>query len=341
VIRVIGITPEIRAARLVALDWGTTSLRAWLLGGDGRILESRRHARGLLSTAAAGPERAREHRMAFDEACGDWLRANTALPAIACGMVGSAQGWQEVGYLTVPTDLVIDAADLIAVRHDLGALHLVPGLRMAPHGTASGDLMRGEETQLIGVLDVLPDADGPLTLVLPGTHTKWVRVDNRRVTSFTTVMSGEVFALVLQHGILALTVAEGKRDDAAFARGLAAGAGDARGLPAELFGARALVLEGLLDPASVPDYVSGLIIGDEVRHQLPRHANPDRIILCGTTDLCRRYASALGQHGVQTHIVSEDATARGLWAIAVHSGLIEPDAATTSAETPDERRAIS
>jgi 2-dehydro-3-deoxygalactonokinase len=341
VTRVIGITPEIVAPRLVALDWGTTSLRAWLLGDDGRILESRRYGQGLLSTAAAGADRAREYKKAFDEACGDWLRANTALPAIACGMVGSAQGWQEAGYLTVPTDLVIDAAELITVHHELGGLHLVPGLRMAPHGTASGDFMRGEETQLIGILDVLPDADGPLTLVLPGTHTKWVRMDNRKVISFTTVMSGELFTLVLRHGILALTVAQDEHDAAAFARGLMAGAGDARGLPAELFGARALVLDGLLDPASVPDYVSGLIIGDEVRHQLPRHANPGRIVLCGTTDLCRRYASALRQHGVQTHIVSEDATARGLWAIASHSGLIKTDAATTSAETPDERKAIS
>lgn len=339
VIRVISTTPETLAPRLVALDWGTTSLRAWLLGDGGRILESRRHDQGLLSTAAAGAERARKHKTAFNEVCGDWLCANTTLPAIACGMVGSAQGWHEAGYLTVPTDLVIDAADLITVRHDLGDLHLVPGLRMAPRGTVSGDFMRGEETQLIGVLDGLTDTDGPLTLVLPGTHTKWVRMHNRKVISFTTVMSGELFALVVQHGILALTAAKGERDDAAFARGLAAGADDARGLPAELFGARALVLDGLLDPASVPDYVSGVIISDEVRHQLPRHANPGRIILCGNTDLCRRYASALDGHGVQTHIVSEDATARGLWAIAARCDLI--DTATTSDETPDERSALS
>jgi 2-dehydro-3-deoxygalactonokinase len=341
VIRVINVTPEVLAPRLVALDWGTTSLRAWLLGDDARILDSRRRDRGLLSTAAGGAERTQNHQTAFEEACGDWLRANPALPAIACGMVGSAQGWEDAGYLTVPTDLVIDAADLITVRHDLGALHLVPGLRMASHGTDPGDLMRGEETQLIGVLDVLPDADRRLTLVLPGTHTKWVRMDDRKVTSFTTSMSGELFALVLRHGILALTAVQGERDDAAFARGLVAGAGDARGLSAELFGARALVLAGRLDPPSVPDYVSGVIIADEVRHQLPRHANPGRIILCGTTDLCRRYASALAQHGVQTDIVSEDATARGLWAIAVRSGLIETDAATTPDETPDERQANS
>jgi 2-dehydro-3-deoxygalactonokinase len=324
VIRVIDVTTE-APARLIALDWGTTSLRAWLLGDDGRILQSRRRDRGLLSTAA-GTERARENEAAFDEACGDWLRANPALPAIACGMVGSDQGWREAGYLTVPTDLVIDATDLSTVRHDLGTLHLVPGLRLAPHGTTPGDIMRGEETQLMGVLDVLPNADAPLTVVLPGTHTKWVRIDNRKVISFTTAMSGELFALVLRHGILALTAAAGERDDAAFARGLMAGAaGDTRGLPVELFGARALVVDGRLDPASVADYVSGVIIADEVRHQLPRYADPDRVVLCGTADLCRRYASALGMHGVQTHLVSEDATALGLWAIAARAGLIDTE----------------
>ncbi len=329
VIFVIAVTPDTPQPGLVALDWGTTSQRAWLLGDDGRILETRRRDRGLLSTA--GSERTRDHEIAFIDACGDWLRANPALPAIACGMVGSAQGWEEAGYLTVPTDLVIDAVDLSTVPHDLGTLHLVPGLRMPPHGTFPGDLMRGEETQLIGVLDLLPEADGPLTVVLPGTHTKWVRMDNRKVISFTTAISGELYALVLRHGILALTAAQGEPDDVAFARGLAAGyADDARGLPVELFGARVLVLEGRLAPASVPDYVSGVIIADEVRHQLPRHPKPGRIILCGTADLCRRYASALGQQGVQTHVVSEEATARGLWAIATRAGLIETAERTTS-----------
>jgi 2-dehydro-3-deoxygalactonokinase len=318
--------------RLVALDWGTTSQRVWLLGDDGRILESRQRDRGLLSTVAAGTERTREHEKVFVDACGDWLRANPALPAIACGMVGSAQGWAEAGYLNVPTDLAIDAAELITVRHDLGVLHLVPGLRVAPHGAVPGDIMRGEETQLIGVLDLLPEADGPLSVILPGTHTKWVRIDNRKVISFTTAMSGELYALVLRHSILALTAAHGERDDAAFTRGLTAAAADERGLAAELFGARALVLDGLLEPASVPDYVSGVIIADEVRHQLPRHANPGRIVLCGTTDLCRRYASALGQYGVQTHILAEDTTVRGLWTIAARAGLVQ-----TGTPTPEER----
>jgi 2-dehydro-3-deoxygalactonokinase len=195
---------------------------------------------------------------------------------------------------------------------------------MAPQGTVPGDLMRGEETQIVGVLDAMRPADGSLTLVLPGTHTKWVRMEDRKVISFATAMSGELFSLVGRHGILALTAAPGERDDAAFARGLEASAEGDRGLAAELFSARALVLDGLLDATSLSDYVSGVIIADEVRHQLPRYASSDRITLCGNTDLCRRYASALRLHGVRTRTVSEDAAARGLWAIAVGAGLVDP-----------------
>ena len=95
-------------------------------------------------------------------------------------------------------------------------------------------------------------------------------------------------------------------------------------MAAELFGARALVLEGLLDPSSVPDYLSGVIIADEVEHQLNRVREPGRIVLCGATDLCRRYDLALRARGVPTQIIGEEATARGLWRIATKTGLVAP-----------------
>jgi len=127
-------------------------------------------------------------------------------------------------------------------------------------------------------------------------------------------MSGELFALLVRHSILALAESSGGRDnDGAFTYGLSTGTRtDRRGLAVELFGARALVLEGLLDPSSVPDYLSGVIIADEVEHQLNRLREPGRIVLCGTTDLCRRYDMALRAYGVQTQIIGEEATARGL-----------------------------
>ncbi|MFM9368618.1 2-dehydro-3-deoxygalactonokinase [Streptomyces sp. Da 82-17] len=320
---------------LVALDWGTTGRRAWLLDAAGRVLESRRSGQGLLATTegidAHDPAaRAAAYEGALREACGDWLAAYPHVPVIACGMVGSAQGWADSGYRTVPAP--VDSTALVRVEHRTGVLHLVPGLRIASDGARPGDVMRGEETQLVGVLAELGDENGaaPLTVVLPGTHSKWVRIDgDRRVTGFTTAMSGELYGLLTRHGILARTAGPAGaavRDDAAFARGLAAGR--SRGLAAELFGARPLVLDGLLDAVSLPDYVSGVLIADEVAHLLP-DALPDttpasapEVVLCGAPDLCRRYAEALAGHGVRTTVLGEEVTARGLWRIADRAGLL-------------------
>ncbi|MGV9802368.1 2-dehydro-3-deoxygalactonokinase [Mycobacterium sp. NPDC003449] len=319
-------TPPTDGARLIALDWGTSALRAWLLGADARIVDARQRDSGLLSVTAGGDAgtRARDYAAAFAEICGDWLRACPDLPAIACGMVGSAQGWREAGYLTVPTGLAVGPDALTAVPHDRGTLYLVPGLRLERDGGA-GDVMRGEETQLVGVLGMLDDPAGELLVVLPGTHTKWVSIRDRRVLSFTTAMTGELYGLLTRHGILARTATgpAGNDDDEAFARGLAADT--SRGLAAALFGARALVLDGLLDPGALPDYVSGLLIADEVGHLLPEHHNDQRIVLCGNADLCRRYAAALEVHQVAPAAsITGDAAALGLWTVAVDSGLIDP-----------------
>ncbi|MFJ4655154.1 2-dehydro-3-deoxygalactonokinase [Nocardia sp. NPDC088792] len=315
---------------LIALDWGTSSQRAWLLGADGRVLEARRSGAGLLSTSAGidltdSAARARGHEAAFLALVGDWLRAHPGLPAIACGMVGSARGWQEAEYRTVPSPLTFRADDLTPVRHREGVLHLVPGLRVAqdPARMLPGDVLRGEETQAIGILAQLPDPAATQTLVLPGTHSKWLRIHDREVTGFTTAMSGELYALVTEHGILAHTATAPEHDDTAFARGLAASSAPAaRGLAAELFGARVLVLAGALASSALPDYVSGVIIGDEVCRLLPHYREPGRITLCGNAELCRRYAAALVRHDIDAEIVGEDAAAQGLWTIARTAGLV-------------------
>ncbi|MBN6037612.1 2-dehydro-3-deoxygalactonokinase [Amycolatopsis sp. 195334CR] len=301
---------------LVALDWGTSGQRAWLLDAGGRILDARRSGRGLLAvTEGIDPgdrtARAAAYETAFHQACGDWL--TTGVPAIACGMVGSAQGWTDTGYRTVPSTL--DFPDLVRVPHRDGVLHLVPGVRI-PSGETPGDVLRGEETQLAGMLDVLT---GHRTVVLPGTHSKWVRVENGTVTGFATAMSGELHGLLTSHGIFARTAAEPVRDDEAFERGLATGR-RSRGLSTELFGARPLLLDGELAPASLPDYLSGVLIADEVAHLLP--AGETGVVVCGTADLCRRYAAALAHHGVEAVARTEETAARGLWRIATAAGLV-------------------
>jgi 2-dehydro-3-deoxygalactonokinase len=312
---------------VVALDWGSSSQRAWLLGNGGRVLDVRRPDQGLLSItrdldSGDAAALARAYENVFWETCGSWLEAHPGLPTLACGMVGSRQGWREAGYLTVPVPLDLSAEDLTAVEHRAGVVHIVPGLRVpTTEDGAPGDVMRGEETQVVGILDVLRDPDGPVTLILPGTHTKWVSVRDRLVTAFTTSAVGELYGLVLQHGILGRTAAPEVPDEAAFRRG-AATASSTRGVLVELFGARVLVLEGLLQASSVPDYVSGVLIADEVSHLLPRFGDAARVVLCGAAGLCGRYAGVLSAVGVDAEVVAEDATVRGLWKIAVSTGLV-------------------
>lgn len=333
-------TPRAAAPRLIAIDWGTTSQRAWLLGADGVVLATRRRDSGLLATTRAVDlddelARARAYERVFLEVCGDWLDQNPGLPSIACGMVGSAQGWLEAPYLTVPAPLDL-ATRLTTVRHHHGVLHVVPGLRMAPapDGVEAGDVLRGEETQLLGVLSQLagsastvPD-DAELVVVLPGTHTKWVLVRGNGVRTFVTALTGELFDLLTRHGLLARTAGLPVRDDAAFEHGVRTATRSSRGLAAELFGGRALVLDQVVAPSSLPDYISGVLVGDEVAHLLPTVPPGARVVLCGAPDLVRRYESALAVHGVSATSTDELAAAQGLWMLAREAGLL--DASTPS-----------
>ena len=162
---------------LVALDWGTTSLRAWLLDGRGRVLDSARAPRGVMQVAGGD----------FAGALGDVTAAWPSLPAIAAGMVGSAQGWVEAPYLPCPASPGDLAGALVQAPGR--ELWIVPGvLRPGDHP----DVMRGEETQIAGALALRPDLAADARLVLPGTHSKWARVSAGRVASFTTYMTGEV-----------------------------------------------------------------------------------------------------------------------------------------------------
>ena len=314
---------------IVVLDWGTTSQRAWLLDRAGRVLAARSADAGLLSTTdgidpADAAARADAFAAAYTALCGDWLDAHPGLPAIACGMVGSAQGWVDAGYRTAPGALAPGPGELVRVDHPAGPVHLVPGVRRPSQGDRPGDVMRGEETQVLGVVRDGGATSEARTVVLPGTHTKWVRVADGEIVDFTTALTGELYGLEMRHGILGRTASGADRDDAAFARGLSASA-DSRGLAVELFAARALVLDGRLDATALRDYVSGVLVGDEVRSVLPRYADAGSdVLVCGPAELCRRYGVALAGHGVAARIIGGDVVVRGLWSIAVAAGLAEP-----------------
>jgi 2-dehydro-3-deoxygalactonokinase len=327
-----------REAALLALDWGSTTFRAWLLDGTGAVLDGVRTADGALAISERA-DSARVRAAAFEETfarlCRPWLDEHPGIPVLCAGMAGSNHGWAEAGYLDVPAELGGLAEHLTVVPAGDSVVHIVPGLRVTG---PDPDVMRGEEVQLVGALAAA--ADRPETVVLPGTHSKWVRLDGTRVTGFTTAMTGELYGLLLRDSILArLAIGEpGPQVSEAFTRGLdtEAARGDERGLPALLFTTRPLVLAGRLDATEVADYVSGLLIGAEVRHALrdiqagtpagvstPAGAGTPAgaVVLCGPPSITHRYRVALERAGASVRAVGEDVAARGLWRVALDAGL--------------------
>ncbi|EFQ66122.1 2-dehydro-3-deoxygalactonokinase [Pseudomonas lactucae] len=313
-------------AQLIALDWGTSSLRAYKLGPAGVVLEQRSLASGIMHL----PSEAREiagvlcsdgFELAFDAACGDWLEAEPGLPVIACGMVGSAQGWSEAAYRNTP----VDVASLGQALHKVCSLrgvevHIVPGVI---EQVGLPNVMRGEETQVLGVLHGL---EAEVLIGLPGSHSKWVEVVGGRITHFDTFMTGEVFAVLSKHSLLGRTQKPSETFQAdAFDRGVHVALSDEgeRGVLSTLFSARTLGLTAELSPEQQPDYLSGLLIGHELSG-LPDRAKHLPIILVGAAPLCARYQRALALCGFAHVSLAQEATERGLWQLAVAAGLTQP-----------------
>lgn len=330
-----------RDAALLALDWGTTTFRAWLLDGAGSVLDSIRTGDGALTVSGrtdSDRERATAFEGTFRTLCRPWLDEHPGVPVLCAGMAGSNHGWAEAGYLDVPAELSGLGENLTVVPAGDSVVHLVPGLRVTG---ADPDVMRGEEVQLAGALTGSADRPEMVVemVVLPGTHSKWVRLDGTRVTGFTTVMTGELYALLMRDSILArlATGESGTEVTDAFTRGLEteAAQGDERGLAALLFTARPLVLAARLDPGEVADYVSGLLIGAEVRHALS--GTPAAVVaLCGPTATQRRYRFALERGGASVRTIGEDAAAHGLWRVALDAGLVPADPAVPGPAAPSQ-----
>ena len=304
------------ATALLAIDWGTTSARAYRMSGAGEILETRESPLGIQQIRDGA------FAAALRSLQGDW--SAIAAPRIASGMIGSRQGWIEAPYLDCPAGRD-DLARSLATAPD-GSLAIVAGVRCRD---AAGipDVMRGEETQIVGAL---ADGTGETLAVLPGTHSKWAVVRGGRIEHFATFMTGEVFAVLKDHSILGrMMTAEGAAaNDEGFRRGVSAArhAGVPGALLHRLFGARTLALAGELDTASAADYLSGLLIGSEIGAgvEWARQCGvaADRATLIGASALCARYAVALADAGVAVEAAPAAAAARGLWAIARQAGLV-------------------
>ena len=292
------------AAGMIGLDWGTTSLRAYRLDQAGAVLDKRESKAGILSVKPGGfPDELRA-------IAGDWLEAGDKLVVIS-GMAGSKQGWAEAPYLPCPASVADIAKATLPVPFPATRVRLVPGLK-ALDADGIPEVMRGEETQILGILDRLPDAEA--TLCLPGSHSKWVRVRAGRILDFSTYMTGEVFAALSAHTILARSLHRGAaHHPAAFARGLDR-ARQGGGLLHQLFGLRSLSLFDAMPQMEAASYLSGLLIGHEVASALAAGVAPP-VHIIGAAALSLRYGAALAAFGIPSVSQEEDAAAKGLFRI--------------------------
>jgi 2-dehydro-3-deoxygalactonokinase len=290
---------------LIAIDWGTSSLRGARLSATGQVLASRAFARGILSVPTG------QFEAVFNELFGDWMQAPDALCLIS-GMAGSRQGWQEAPYCPCPAGFAELGQHLLWLQDH--RIALVPGLScMKPDALSTPDVMRGEEVQIFGALQ-LAGCDSA-TLVLPGTHSKWAQVQSGRVTRFSTFMTGEMYALLSQHSILGKTLdLNGPFDQATFLQGIAQSQ-QAGSVLNKLFAVRTLGLFDRMPAAALPSYLSGLLIGEELRTQPMANAQGP-VILIGSDTLTLRYTLALQHLGIACQSRGAEATWAGLHALA-------------------------
>jgi 2-dehydro-3-deoxygalactonokinase len=292
---------------LVAIDWGTTNCRAFRIGAGGEILERRTSALGIMSVKNAN------FAGALMDLARDWIDVPTAPAVLMCGMIGSAQGWIEAPYLNLPAGADDIAGKLVLAPDPRREIHVVPGLR--GQGAAGPDVMRGEETQILGT----GIADG--VICLPGTHSKWAQVEGGRIVRFVTFMTGEVYSLLRRNSILGRLMIDAPHDAPAFARGLVRSQ-SAGGLLHQLFTVRtAGLLEGLSREAA-PSFLSGLLIGHEM-HAVKELLAPRAATVVGAGALAQNYAIAMNVAGIEAEFVpGEDAAARGLCLVAQRAGLV-------------------
>jgi 2-dehydro-3-deoxygalactonokinase len=302
-----------RSSPFLALDWGTTNLRAWVVAETGEAGPPLELPRGV---SKLGPG---EPAICLRDVVRPALKAE-GLPAVICGMAGSTLGWVEVPYSNCPADAASLAAGLHWIEGQDPPVAIVPGLR-GPGVDGGPDVMRGEETQVIGWLAQDPSRlRGRHVLCHPGTHAKWVLVEDGRVVRFVTAMTGELFSILTRHSVL--RAQEGPDDPKAFAQGLET-AGDGSALAARLFTARARVVGGGdLKPEAVRSFLSGLLIGSEVASTpaLLGAGSSSPIALIGDAKLCAAYATAIAHLGLQSQVFDgEAAVLAGLKAIISES----------------------
>lgn len=285
-------------AAVIGVDWGTSNARFLLADGDGGLLEAR-DGPGVAQLASPDAIEA-----ACFDAIGDWPR----LPVVMAGMVGSNIGWRPAPYVRAPAAVADIAASAVRFVARGVEFLLLPGVETR-RGDGTPDLMRGEETQIFGVMT--PED----TLVcLPGTHVKWAKVAGGRITGFHTAMTGELLDLMARGSILLNPRrAASAQVGPVFLDAVAAIKTSALGLESMLFGVRSRQIAGMLDPSLADGYLAGLCVGADVRSALLLHPAASRVMLVGTPALTALYTAALSAFGVTSDTIDgRDAALAGL-----------------------------
>lgn len=294
-------------ANRIVVDWGTTSFRAWLVDAKGEVLDEIPAGTGMRDMP----------RDAFASYCGEqlarWRSESNPIPVYMAGMVGAPQGWQTAPQPILPVTLA-DLANQVVAAEGLHNAWIIPGTRVQ-RSNSEIDVMRGEEVQIFGALDLLGKTEG--LLCLPGTHSKWATVADGALTHFTTSMTGEVYEALLGHTILAKTADRAAPfNEKAFRMGLAQSHGEG-GLLHLIFSARCRTLYGDLKPELTPSYLSGLLIGSEVRAMRAHYPEADELIVVASDALRGPYGIALAEAGFKTTLIATKAASlAGIGAVA-------------------------
>jgi 2-dehydro-3-deoxygalactonokinase len=281
----------------IAVDWGTSNLRAWAMTAQGRVLDEATSDKGM---GQLSPE-------AFEPALRELIARWTPGPirVVACGMVGARQGWIEAPYARVPGPPLPEGLTRAPSGPDL-QVGIIPGLSQSD----PADVMRGEETKVAGFLALHPGWDG--TLLLPGTHPKWISVSAGEVVGFRTSLTGELFAALSAHTVLRHSVTTEEWDQEAFLAGVAEGLARPEALMNRLFAIRAESLLKGLQPPGAKARLSGLLIGTDLAGAR-RWWLGARVAVLGAGELLRTWTAALSAQGVQPETAdATEATLAGL-----------------------------
>ena len=294
--------------QFIALDWGTTSFRAYHVDVQGKVINQFADAEGILAVKDGAFEAVLESHI------GSW---DKSLPVIASGMITSRQGWIERPYVDCPAAAADLAKAIYEHKTNSGrAIHFITGLHLKS-ASIGHDVMRSEEVQVFGSLD-----SGAHHFVTPGTHSKWIDVVDHRITNFATYITGETFSLMRNHSILGRLMKDDVDDEAAFNQGVEKAFADPAGLLHSLFSVRSLGLFDALKPEQLSSYLSGIIIGTEVAHATLSNDRQAKYVVLASPNIGMRYIRAMKIAGLDVDYGDPLSIVKGEALIAKQAGII-------------------